>query len=299
MNFKGKRILVTGGSGFIGVNLIKKLKELGAQIENFDLLLGFDIQNEKQLESTAKKQFEIIYHLAGFSGSSQSNLSGSKCFKINTLATANLLEFLAKYSPLTKLIISSSRLEYGKPVYLPVNEDHPTNPTSFYGLSRLLATQMALIYHQKNHLAVTVFRTSNVYGSHPKSKFSGFNIINYFIDLARQNKTLTIFGDGQQLRDYIFIDDLIEAFILAISPKAGGQIYNLGFGQGIRLKDMARLIVKKVGKGNLKFIKWPKDYQEVETGSYITDITKIKKELDFVPKVDFEEGILKTINDKQ
>ena len=153
MNFKGKRILVTGGSGFIGVNLIKRLKELGAQIENFDLLLGFDIQNEKQLESTAKKKFEIIYHLAGFSGSSQSNFSGSKCFKINTLATANLLEFLAKYSPLTKLIISSSRLEYGKAVYLPVNEDHPINPISFYGLSRLLATQMALIYHQKNHLA--------------------------------------------------------------------------------------------------------------------------------------------------
>ena len=299
MNFKGKRILVTGGSGFIGINLIKKLKELGAQIENFDLLQGFDIQNEKQLESTAKKKFEIIYHLAGFSGSSQSNLSGSKCFKINTLATANLLEFLAKYSPLTKLIISSSRLEYGKPVYLPVNEDHPTNPTSFYGLSRLLATQMALNYHRSNKLDVVILRTSNVYGPHTASKFGGYNIINHFIDLAKEDKTLTIYGQGEQQRDYLYIDDLIEAFLLTLTPRSSGQIYNLGYGTGIKFKDMAKLIIKIVGRGNLKFVKWPKNYQEVETGSYITDITKIKKELDFVPKVDFEEGILKTINDKQ
>lgn len=299
MDLSGKKILVTGGSGFIGTNLVKKLTSLGASVTNFDLANGQDIENENQLAAFIRRKYDIIYHLAGFSGSTESNKERLKSFRINTLATVNLCQQVLKYSPKTKIIISSSRLEYGKPQHLPVDQNHPIQPTSAYGLSKLAATQTALIFHKINNLDVTIFRTSNVYGPHAKTGFAGYNIINHFVDQAKMGKLLTIFGKGNQKRDYLFIDDLVNAFVLAATASnSSGQIYNLGAGVGIKFKDMVNLIVKKVGKGQIEFIKWPKDFKEVETGDYVSDITKIKRELGFAPKIGFEEGIQKTINHK-
>src|SRR3989344_5793064 len=289
------RVLITGGTGFIGTHLEKRLQDLQAKVEIFDLSNGDDICDFQKVKATARKKFDVIYHLAGFSGSKESNENIEECFKINTIATVNLMKSLAKFSSSSKLVISSSRLEYGRPQYLPVDEKHPTLPISAYGLSKLIATQMALIHHKLNGLKITVFRTSNVYGPHLLSKFSGYNIINHFIDIAKNNGTLTIYGDGEQLRDYIFVDDLVEAFILAGGKNASGEIYNLGFGKGIKLKDMAKMIIKAVGIGRIVYKQWPKDYKEVETGSYISDISKIKRELGFKPKIDFETGDRKTL----
>lgn len=296
MTLKNKKILVTGGSGFIGSHLTLKLKTDGALVDNFDLSGGQDIQNEKNVQLFIKKGYDIIFHLAGLSGSVRSNINREETFKINTFATVNILDAISQFSKKTKFIISSSRLEYGKAQYLPVDEKHPTFPTTIYGLSKLAATQMALIYHKKLKIDVTIFRTSNVYGPHKSGRFTGYNVINYFIDQAFKNRKLTIFGDGKQKRDYIYIDDLIEAFILAsLSTKSSGQIYNLGLGKPIQLRQMASLITKKIKKGKIKFVKWPKDFKDVETGDYVTDITKIKKNLGFVPKYNFADGLEKTL----
>lgn len=295
MNLKNKKILVTGGKGFMGSNLVKRLQKEQAQVSIFDLSDGFDIQNKDQLQDFIKRKYDIVFHLAGLSGSHKSIREKLKFIEINTLASISLFELLIKYSPTTKLIISSSRLEYGSPHYLPVDENHLTNPTSIYGISKLAVTQLAHIYHQKNNLDVTIFRTSNVYGPHPDSKFAGYNVVNHFIDLAKNDNVLTIYGDGNQRRDYLFIDDMTNALILAASQKSSGQIYNLGSGKGIKFKDMAGLIIKKVGKGKIEFSQWPEDLKVLETGSYISNISKIKRELDFSPKVSFEEGIERTI----
>lgn len=296
MNLKNKKILVTGSSGFIGSNLIKKLENIQALVDPFDLKLGNHLENDKELTKFIKGQYDIIFHLAGFSGSWESNLNRKKCFKINVLASVSLLELISKYSPRTKLILSSSRLEYGIPKYLPVDENHPTEPISFYGLTKLLATQMALVYNRRYNLDITIFRTSNVYGSHSNNKFSGYNLINHFMDQAFKNQVLIIFGEGKQLRDYLYVDDLTEAFLKAAqSPKSSGQIYNLGYGKGIEIAQMAKLIVRLAGRGKLVFRPWPSKIREVETGSYVTDITKIKKDLDFAPKISFQEGIKRVI----
>ena len=295
MNLKGKKVLTTGGLGFIGSNLLRRLDKLGAQISIFDKAKGDNICDFDKVKKAIMDKPDVIYHLAGFSGSKESNENVAASFKINAFATVNLFELVLKYSPNAKVVLSNSRLEYGKPQYLPVDEKHPTLPISAYGLSKLIATQMALIHHKSNGLKVTIFRTSNVYGPHPSSKFSGYNIINHFIDIAKKNGILTIYGDGKQLRDYIFIDDLTEAFMLAADKNTSGEIYNLGFGEGISLKDMAKKIIDKVGKGRLVYKKWPENYRKVETGSYISEINKIKNDLGFLPKIGFDEGIEKTI----
>ncbi len=301
MNLKNKKILVTGGLGFIGSNLVTKLEHIGANITIFDLGKGDDIEDSAKLEEMIKKKFDVIYHLAGFSGSNISNQNIPKSFRINTLATVTLCRLILKHSPKTKVILSGSRLEYGQPQHLPVDEKHSTNPTSAYGLSKLAATQMALIYNKKYGLDVTIFRTSNVYGPHKNREFAGYNVINNFIDMAKEDKILTIYGEGNQERDYIYIDDLVDAFILAVKKPeiSSGQIYNLGFGKGIKFKEMITLILNKVGKGKVKHTKWPKSYEIVETGSYTSDISKIKKHLGFSPKVNFREGIVKTIQSQR
>jgi UDP-glucose 4-epimerase len=297
MNLKTKKILITGSRGFIGSNLNRYLTSKGSTVETFDLENGKDVTNEKSLTDSVKKKFDVIIHLAGFSGSRESNEEIYKSFYINTFPTAKLCDLICKFSPKTKLILSSSRLEYGIPKYLPVDEKHPINPISAYGLSKLASTQMAIVYFLQRNLNVTVFRTSNVYGPHAQKKFEGYNLVNYFIDLAKSEKEITIFGNGNQQRDYIYIDDLMDAFTSAIiNVKSIGQIYNLGSGKGISLKEMAQTIIGAVGKGKIKFINWPKKYQEVETGNYVTNLKKINTELNFSPKVKFEDGIKMTIN---
>ncbi len=295
MNLSEKKILVTGGQGFIGKNLVKKLKSLNAKVNSFDKIDGQDITDEGLIKKTIKNNYHFIYHLAAFSGNQESLKNYNIAFKINTLATIAFFEAIVKFSPHTKIIISSSRLEYGNPKYLPVDEKHPTQPTSPYGLSKLMATQMAEIYSKTNGLHFTVFRTSNVYGQHHSSKFLGYNLINYFIDISKNNGVLKIFGQGKQVRDYLFIDDLIEAFLLAMSPKSDNQIYNLGYGEGIMLIDMAKLITKTIGCGRIAKVEWPEDWKSIETGSYVTNLSKIKKELGFSPKVKFDQGIKMTI----
>lgn len=295
MNLKNKRILVTGGSGFIGSSLISKLIKLGANVDNYDSSVGCDIEDHHLLKKYVKRKYNYIFHLAAFSGSARSNRKTLRTFSVNTLATLKLCELIIKYSPKAKLVLSSSRLEYGNPKYLPVDEIHPTEPTTVYGLSKLTSTWLALVCNKKNGLRVTIFRTSNVYGRHPKGKFTGYNIINHFIDLAKKNSDLQIFGKGSQKRDYIYIDDLVSAFILGLSNKANGKVYNLGFGKGISIRNMAKIIIQKVGKGKMKFIKWPQDYKQIETGDYISNISKIKKELGFAPSIGFKEGVKKTL----
>lgn len=296
MNFNGKKILITGGNGFIGTNLAKRLRSCRGNVEVYDLDEGNDILDYPKLQSFIKKRFDFIYHLSGFSGSPKSNSQKLKSFKINSFAALKLCELIVKFSPSAKLIISGSRLEYGMPIYLPVDEKHPTLPNSIYGLTRLIASEIVMSFVKKRNLNATIIRTSNVYGPHPKVKFQGYNVINNFIDRALQNKVLTVFGDGKQIRDYIYIDDLVEAFILCSKPKANGQIYNLGYGKGISFTRMVSLICQIAKKGKLIYQQWPKDTKEVETGDYISDISKIKKELGFEPKINFRLGIEKTIN---
>lgn len=295
---KKGNILITGASGFIGSHLQRRFEKLRYKVDTYDLESGQDILDISSLEPAVCRKYDFIYHLAGFSGSKRSNEEVTRSFEVNTISTANILSLILRYSRNTKLILSGSRLEYGIPKYLPVDENHPTRPNSAYGLSKLASSQIALAFAKSNGLKTTIFRTSNVYGPHPKLRFKGYNVINYFIDLALRKKEIEIFGLGKQLRDYIYIDDLIDAFVGAIEKKSDGEVFNLGYGQPITLKEMATIIVKTVGKGKIISKPWPLEFKAVETGDYVSDISKISNCLSFKPKIDFETGVRLTYNNK-
>jgi nucleoside-diphosphate-sugar epimerase len=178
----------------------------------------------------------------------------------------------------------------------PVDENHPLNPLTPYALNKTAAENLYLYYQRVYNIPVVIFRIANPYGPRCQMQHSKYAIINWFIRNAMEDKEIMIFGNGSQMRDYIFVEDLADAFIKAsIEDKASGEIFNIGSGIGTKFYDMVTIIVEIVGKGKIKEIPWPSNYLNVETGDYITDITKIKKYLEWTPKYDLNEGILLTI----
>lgn len=280
------KILITGGRGFIGNHLSNALRTYKVTI--FDL--PNSIINPKPVFNVIKKKFDVIYHLAGLSGTV--NLEPQQSFEVNVLGALNILEGVRLFSPKTRIIFSNSRQEYGKSKYLPVDENHPTNPTNHYGTHKLSVTQYAQLYHEFCRLDTVVLRTSNVYGSDAQGPRS-YNIVNQWLDQARRKKNIVLFGSGRQLRDYLYIDDFVSLLIkVATISRASGHIFNIGYGQGQTLSYIAKTIAKKF---NVKVVEksWPRDWKSSETGSYISDIRKARKLLNWQPKISFTQALTK------
>ena len=191
---------------------------------------------------------------------------------------------------------SGSRLQFGKILQNPVGEDHPLNPLTPYAVNKTAAENLYLYYHRAFNIPVVIFRIANPYGPRCQMLHSKYAIINWFIRNAMEDKEIMIFGDGSQMRDYIFVEDLADAFIKAsIEDKTSGEIFNVGSGIGAKFKDMVESIIGIVGKGKIKNVPWPSDYLNVETGDYITDITKIQKNIDWFPRFSLKEGVIQTV----
>ncbi len=288
------KVLITGGKGFIGSRLATALKKQGENVSIFDL--PDSITDLNTVTKVVKQQFDFIYHFAGISGTA--DLDPTQSFLVNVRGTINLLEAVRLYSPKSKIVFSNSRQEYGKPQYLPVDEKHPTNPISHYGVHKLAISMYAQLYAHLCGLDIVVLRTSNVYGPPVKKvgplalkvrpyKQPSYNIINHWLSLAQQRKDITIFGSGNQLRDYLYIDDFLEALIQAGTVQTtAGQIFNIGYGQGTTMLEMAKIIAQKYG---VKIVKkpWPNDWKISETGSYVSSISKASKLLSWNPQSAF------------
>lgn len=295
------KILVLGSTGFIGSHLCQRLTKKNYQVISFSTQefgpkntehYQGDIRNKKALLKMLKLYPGIIYLLTGVSGQVKTDKHPDLSYEINVEANINALDEIVKHLPLARVVFSSSRLEYGKPQYLPVDEKHPVVPISTYGIHKLLVTQYSLYLHQKFGLNISILRTSNPYGSINSKSDDSYNIVSQFIQRAFQDQDLIIYGSGKQKRDYLYIGDLIDLCERFITKKVpGGEIYNVGGGHGISLVEMAQRIIKIVGIGKIKYLPWPKNEKAVETGDYITDITKIKRAIGWLPKTDFDKGI--------
>lgn len=299
--YKGKKILVFG-AGFIGSNLIKRLTKLGSRVsvfsrisrplDNITFIKG-EIENYAQVLAVIRQKYNIIFHCAGYSGTVLRDTEIPKMFQANVNGTLNILESVRLTSPDTRVILMGSKQEYGKAVYLPVDEKHPTAPLNHYGVSKLAATSLARFYFTAYKVATTVLRVSNVYGAYSGLLNSKYNVINYLVDRAKQNQSLTVYGTGSQLRDFLYIDDLLEALLLAgVNPWAPGEIFNVGLGKPMSFKTIVQLIADVAGV-SLKYRRWPNQHKLAETGDYVSDINKINQYLGWKPQILPPEGISK------
>jgi nucleoside-diphosphate-sugar epimerase len=304
--YAGRPVLVTGGLGFIGSNLVASLLLEGAKIRVLDHSWpradsGFDADRIEYIRAdirdpvTARDAVDgcaVVFNLAGRSGSVASNASPLEDLDINCRGHLNLLEACRETNPGVKVVFPSSRLVYAPTDHLPVSESAPKGPLSIYGIHKLAAENYHLLYDRMHHIRATILRITNPYGPHQRRAQDRYGIINWFIQQALNNLDLTVYGDGHQLRDYVHIDDVIRALMMAgESSAAEGKILNVGSGHAISFTHMAELVLERAQAGRVRFVEWPSEAANVETGDFAADISLISQVLGWKPEVDFQDGI--------
>jgi UDP-glucose 4-epimerase len=302
--YRGCRVLVLGGTGFIGWNLVERLREVGAQITVFALdgdglwspaqsprFVAGNVEDRSAVEAVVRDQ-DVIFNVAGRSGAISSNHRPLADLEANCRGVLHVLEACRRLNPQARLVFTGSRLQYGPARYLPVDEGHPMDPTCIYGIHKLAGEKYHQLYHHLYNLPTTVLRLSNPYGPSPLNHQTRYNIVNHFIRQALRGNPLQVFGDGQQVRDYPYIGDVVDAFLLAGShPEAVGRAFNVGSGQPIPFIEMARTIIEVVGSGGIEPAPWPDEYQQVETGDFYFDIGPVRQRLGWQPRTDLATGI--------
>lgn len=313
-DFTGKRVLITGGLGFIGSNLSRTLVLLGAKVTILDALLPAFGGNRFNLEGIENNielvegnivdqplveklvtDKDFIFHLAGQVGYVDAKNKPFEDLDFNGRGMLIILEALKQKAPDAKLLFSSSRLVYGKINRLPVREDHPTNPLSLYGIHKLLGEKYIGYYAHDFGVQGVSVRIPNPYGPRQQMKHSKYSIVGWFVRQAMENKTINIYGDGRQLRDYIYIDDIVAALLQLITRGQAGNAYNIGSHQRISFTQMVDTVIRVVGQGKKAFVAWPADYEKNETGDYVADITRVQQDTGWRPQVDLEEGISRMV----
>lgn len=312
--YKNKNILITGGLGFIGSNLAIKLVELGARVHIVDALIPayggnlFNIEEVKNKVSWVKgdirdkkimdrmvKGKDIIFNLAGTLSHIDSMTDPMTDLEINCRAQLSLLESVRKLNPTVKIIFAGTRNQYGKAKYLPVDENHPQEPTDINGINNIAAEKYHLMYSAVYGIKTVSLRMTNTFGPRHQMKHPRQGVLNWFIRQILDNEEVKLFGDGKQIRDINYIDDVVQALLLVGSSNAGwGEAYNLG-GAPVSLLDFVRMAIKVAGKGSFKTIPFPKDREKIEVGDYKACWEKIKKRYGWKPKTSVEEGIRKTV----
>ncbi len=312
--YKDKKILVTGGLGFVGSNLSIKLARLGAAVTIVDNMLPrqggnlfniepvkddvrinfSDVRNQLSMNHLVRGQ-DIVFHLAGQVNHVDSMRNPIQDLEINCHGTLVLMQALRHYNRDAVVVYSGTRGEYGSSVDLPVSEDHPTNPKGFYAVTNLAAEKMIQVYNDVFKIPSICLRITNTYGPRHQMMHDEYGVFNWFIKKAMDNEVLPVFGDGMIKRDFLYIDDLVECLLMcAINKKARGEVFNVGSGVPITFRELAEIIVKTAGSGSYKFTEFTRERAEVEPGDYWADISKIKRIVGWVPKTSFDDGIRMT-----
>jgi UDP-glucose 4-epimerase len=239
---------------------------------------------------------DCVFDLAAQVSYVHSNRDPLLDLDINCRGHLIVLEACRQFNPSAKLIFSSSRLVYGATQYNPVDEDHPTNCTSVYGIHKLTAEKYFRFYHYASDLKTVCVRIANPYGPRQQMKHNAYGIVNWFIRLALDGKPLTIYGDGRQVRDYVFSEDVATGLLAAaLSEKTTGQVYNLGSGTGTPFRDMVMAIAECIPNTEIHEVQWPANRYFVETGDYVSDISSFCTATGWKPEVRLRDGIERTI----
>ena len=313
--FFKKNIIISGGLGFIGSNLAKKLVDLGANVTIIDSLIRAyggnlwniepikdkvkinisDVRDEHSMEHLIQNQ-DFFFNLAGQTSHLDSMNNPFIDLEINGKAQLSMLEACRKYNPTVKIVFASTRQLYGHPQYLPVDEAHPTVPVDVNGINKLTGEMYHILYFKVYNIKTSVIRLTNTYGPHMRIKDARQTFLGIWIKNLLENKPIQIFGDGSQLRDYNYIDDVVDAFLLvAGSDKLDGSVFNLGNDDPISLKATAEIMIEENKGGEYIFLPFPEDLKKIDIGDFYSDFSKIKNVLGWTPEVSNRLGFKKTI----
>lgn len=313
--FKRKHVLITGGLGFIGSNLAQMLVRLGAKVTVLDNLSpnqGGNLFNVAPIKSRITIRIgdirdemlvkeliigkDFIFHLARQTDHILSLTNPYPDIDVNIRGTTILLEACKYNNPTVKFIYIGTRGQYGPAVSLPVAEDAPTHPKGIYEITNLAAEKIIEIYHNVHHIPSIMLRLTNTYGPRAQMHHDRYGIVNWFVRLAMDNESIPIFGDGLLKRDFLYVDDAVDAIIAAASlVKCYGEIFNVGDPRAETLTTLVNAICKAAKKGTHRFTPYTQERAAQEPGDFASDITKIKKFTGWKPKTKLATGLAKTI----
>lgn len=313
--FSGSNILVTGGLGFIGSALARRLVGLGAKVTLVDSLIPeyggnlfniHDIRDQMIVDLTDVrdapvmasliKERKFLFNLAGQTSHLDSMTDPLTDLNINAAAQLSILEACRQHNPEVKIVFASTRQIYGRPQYLPVDEKHPVNPIDVNGINKLAGEWYHLLYNNVYKIRACALRLTNTYGPGMRVKDARQTFLGVWIRHLIEGKPIQVFGDGRQRRDFNFVDDVIEALLLAAAaPASEGQVFNVGHNEYISLQELAALLVRLNGGGNYELIPFPADRAAIDIGDYYGDFRKIDKTLGWSPQVSLEDGLTRTL----
>jgi UDP-glucose 4-epimerase len=309
-----KHIFITGGLGFIGSTLAIKEVRRGHRVtiidalfpdyggnrfniypvrDDVEVVIG-DVRNARLIQKLIVGK-DIIYSLAGTLSHVDSMTDPLTDLEINCVSQLTLLEACKKYNPGVRILFAGTRNQYGRAKYLPVDENHVMEPVDVNGINNIAAEWYYRLYHNIHGLWTCSLRLTNTFGPRHQMKHPRQGVLNWFIRQVLDGKVIKLYGTGTQIRDINYVDDVVDAFILAAdSPKAKGEVFNLG-GDAISLIDFVKKSIKIVGNGKMKIVSFPPSRRAIEIGDYIADRSKIKRTLGWEPKTKIDKGIMKTI----
>lgn len=316
MNFFGaKRILITGGLGFIGSNLARALVNQGALVTLVDSLIPqyggnlfniADIRDQLDVnicdvrDPHAMKYLvqgkDYLFNLAGQTSHMDSMTDPQTDLEINASAQLSILEACRMNNPEIKVVFASTRQLYGRPDYLPVDEKHPIRPVDVNGINKLAGEWYHLLYSNVYGMRACALRLTNTYGPGMRVKDARQTFLGIWVRLLLEGKPIKVFGDGEQLRDFNFVDDCVDALLMAgASEHANGKVYNLGSDEVISLKALAEMMTNLGYSGSYELVPFPEDRKAIDIGDYYSDFSLISEELGWSPRVVLQSGLLKTL----
>lgn len=314
--FAGKRCLITGGLGFIGSNLAGRLIDLGAEVTLVDSLIpeyGGNLQNIAGLDegrirvniADVRDEYSMnylvqdhayLFNLAGQTSHVDSMYDPYTDLEINCRAQLSILEACRKHNPDVRIVYASTRQIYGKPDYLPVDERHRLHPVDVNGINKMAGEWYHIVYNNVYGIRACALRLTNTYGPRMRVKDARQTFLGIWIKQLIEGQPIKVFGDGLQIRDLNYVDDVVDALLLAAANDGvKGQIFNLGADETINLRDLARLLVELNAGGSYEMVPFPADRKPIDIGDYYADYRLLQGRVGWKPAVSLREGLARTL----